>query len=139
MASVAKGLVVRNTGNTYLVRDDVGNEFISKAKGNLRLKGIRSTSPVVVGDIVYLDVNPDGTAFITEIENRKNYIVRKASNLSKHAHILAANIDLALLCVTVRYPQTTTVFIGRFLMTAVAYSVPVHLIFNKIDLYEDEV
>lgn len=82
MASVAKGLVVRNTGNTYLVRDDVGNEFISKAKGNLRLKGIRSTSPVVVGDIVYLDVNPDGTAFITEIENRKNYIVRKASNLS---------------------------------------------------------
>ncbi len=139
MASVAKGLVVRNTGNTYLVRDDVGNEFISKAKGNLRLKGIRSTSPVVVGDIVYLDVNPDGTAFITEIENRKNYIVRKASNLSKHAHILAANIDLALLCVTVRYPQTTTVFIDRFLMTAVAYSVPVHLIFNKIDLYEDEV
>ena len=138
MTSVAKGLVVRNTGNTYLVRDNNGNEYISKAKGNLRLKGIRSTSPVVVGDIVFLDVNTDGTAFITDIEERKNYIVRKASNLSKHAHILAANIDLALLCVTVRYPKTTTVFIDRFLMTAVAYSVPVYLIFNKIDLYDDE-
>ena len=138
MASVAKGLVVRNTGNTYLVRDDSGNEVISKAKGNLRLMGIRSTSPAVVGDIVFLDINPDGTAFITEIEDRKNYIVRKASNLSKHAHILAANIDLALLCVTVRYPETTTVFIDRFLMTAEAYSVPAYLIFNKIDMYDDE-
>src|SRR5690554_543606 len=138
MASVAKGLVVKNTGNTYLVRDDDGKEFICKAKGNFRLKGIRSTSPVVVGDIVQLDVNPDGTAFITDIEDRKNYIVRKASNLSKHAHILAANIDLALLCITVRYPETTTVFIDRFLMTAEAYPVPVYLIFNKIDLYDDD-
>lgn len=138
MAIEAKGLVVKNTGNTYLVRDDDGKEFICKAKGNFRLKGIRSTSPVVVGDIVQLDVNPDGTAFITEIEDRKNYIVRKASNLSKHAHILAANIDLALLCITVRYPETTTVFIDRFLMTAEAYSVPVYLIFNKIDLYDDD-
>lgn len=138
MAIEAKGLVVKNTGNTYLVRDDDGKEFICKAKGNFRLKGIRSTSPVVVGDIVQLDVNPDGTAFITDIEDRKNYIVRKASNLSKHAHILAANIDLALLCITVRYPETTTVFIDRFLMTAEAYSVPVYLIFNKIDLYDDD-
>lgn len=138
MASTTKGLVIKNTGNTYLVRDELGNEFVCKAKGNLRLKGIRSTSPVVIGDIALLDVNPDGTAFITDVEERKNYIVRKASNLSKHAHILAANIDLALLCVTLRYPETSTVFIDRFLMTAVAYSVPVHIIFNKIDLYDDE-
>ena len=138
MTSVSKGLVIRNTGNTYLVRDGDGNEYVSKAKGNLRLKGIRSTSPVVVGDIVFLDVNPDGTAFITDIEDRKNYIVRKASNLSKHSHILASNIDLALLCITVRFPETTTIFIDRFLMTAEAYSVPVYLIFNKVDLYDDE-
>ena len=138
MTVVTKGLVIKNTGNTYLVRDEVGSEFICKAKGNLRLKGIRSTSPVVVGDIVFLDVNPDGTAYITEIEERKNYIVRKASNLSKHTHILAANIDLALLCVTIKFPETSTVFIDRFLVTAEAYSVPVHIIFNKIDLYEDE-
>lgn len=133
-----KGRVIKNTGNTYLVRTARGNDLICKAKGNLRLKGIRSTSPVVVGDMVFMDVNRDGTAFITDIDKRKNYIVRKASNLSKHAHILAANIDLALLCITVRYPETTTVFIDRFLVTAEAYSVPVVLVFNKIDLYNDE-
>lgn len=131
-----QGLVVRNTGNYYLVRDDKGNDIIGVAKGNLRLKGIRSTSPIVVGDRVFMTVNPDGTAFITDIAERKNYIVRKASNLSKHAHILAANIDLAFLCVTVRYPETTTVFIDRFLITAEAYTVPVCLVFNKIDLYD---
>lgn len=133
-----QGLVIRNTGNAYLVRDDNGNDIIGIAKGNLRLKGIRSTSPIVVGDRVFMDPNPDGTAFITDIADRKNYIVRKASNLSKHAHILAANIDLAFLCITVKYPETTTVFIDRFLTTAEAYSVPVYLIFNKIDLYDDE-
>lgn len=133
-----KGRVIKNTGNTYLVRTANGRNLICKAKGNLRLKGIRSTSPVVVGDMVFMDLNRDGTAFITDIEERKNYIVRKASNLSKHAHILAANIDLALLCITVRYPETTTVFIDRFLVTAEAYSVPVVLVFNKIDLYNEE-
>ena len=93
---------------------------------------------MVVGDRVKMDINPDGTAYITEIEDRKNYIVRKASNLSKHSHILAANIDLALLCITVRFPETTTVFIDRFLVTAEAYSVPVYLVFNKIDIYDSE-
>ncbi len=132
------GLVIRNTGNRYLVRDEQGNALLCRAKGNFRLKGIRSTSPVVVGDRVRLEVNPDGTAFITDIAERKNYIVRRASNLSRHAHILAANIDLALLCITVRYPETTTVFIDRFLVTAEAYSVPVVLVFNKIDLYNGE-
>jgi ribosome biogenesis GTPase len=133
-----KGLVIKNTGNTYFVRDYNNNEYICKAKGNLRLKGIRSTSPIVVGDIVFMDVNADGTAFISDIEDRRNYIVRKASNLSKHSHILAANIDLALFCFTVRYPETTTVFTDRFLVTAEAYSVPVHIIFNKIDLFNEE-
>lgn len=133
-----RGLVIRNTGNTYLVRDDNGNDLICKAKGNLRLKDIRSTSPVVVGDRVTMDVNHDGTAFITDIEKRRNYIVRKASNLSKQAHILAANIDRALLCITLRHPVTTTVFIDRFLVTAEAYSVPVTLVFNKSDLYNEE-
>ncbi|MDD4631725.1 MAG: ribosome small subunit-dependent GTPase A [Proteiniphilum sp.] len=133
-----KGRVIKNTGNTYLVRTASGSDLVCKAKGNLRLKGIRSTSPVVVGDMVFMDVNRDGTAFITDIDERKNYIVRKASNLSKHAHILASNIDRALLCITVRYPETTTVFIDRFLVTAEAYSVPVVLVFNKIDLYNEE-
>ena len=132
------GRVIRNTGNSYLVRDDNGNDVHAIAKGNLRLKGIRSTSPIVVGDRVFLDLTPDGIAFITDIAERKNYIVRKASNLSKQAHILAANIDRAFLCVTVNYPETTTVFIDRFLITAEAYSVPVSLIFNKIDLYDEE-
>ncbi|HHU26047.1 MAG TPA: ribosome small subunit-dependent GTPase A [Bacteroidales bacterium] len=133
-----KGVVIKNTGNLYHVRDTEGNDLTCWAKGNLRLKGIRSTSPVVVGDRVFLEVNPDGTAFITDIEDRDNYIVRKASNLSKHAHILAANIDRALLCITVRFPETTTVFIDRFLATAEAYSVPVFLVFNKTDLYDEE-
>ncbi len=135
---VVKGLVIKNTGNLYHVRDTEGNDLTCWAKGNLRLKGIRSTSPVVVGDRVFLEVNPDGTAFITGIEDRENYIVRKASNLSKHAHILAANIDRALLCITIRFPETTTVFIDRFLVTAEAYSVPVYLVFNKIDLYDED-
>jgi ribosome biogenesis GTPase len=133
-----KGRVIKNTGNTYLVRTVHGSDVVCKAKGNFRLQEIRSTSPVVVGDMVLLDLNHDGSAFITDIEKRKNYIVRKASNLSRHAHILAANIDLALLCITVRYPETTTVFIDRFLVTAEAYSVPVVLVFNKIDLYNEE-
>ena len=133
-----RGLVIRNTGNNYLVRTDEGTDMSCLAKGNFRLKGIRSTSPVVVGDRVKIDVNSDGTAYITEIEDRKNYIVRKASNLSKHSHILAANIDLALLCVTVRFPETTTVFVDRFLATAEAYSVPVVLVFNKTDIYDSD-
>ena len=108
------------------------------ARGNLRLKGIRSTSPIVVGDRVRMDVNPDGSGYITSIDDRDNYIVRKASNLSKHAHILAANLDRAILCITVRFPETTTIFIDRFLVTAEAYSVPTYLVFNKTDLYDPD-
>lgn len=132
------GLVIKNTGNVYIVRTETGLDIECRAKGSFRLQGIRSTSPVVVGDKVKVDYNEDSVSYITEILDRKNYIVRRASNLSKHAHILAANIDLALLFVTVKYPETSTVFIDRFLTTAEAYSVPVCLMFNKIDLYDED-
>lgn len=121
------------------MKTDEGNLVDCKIKGNFRLKGIRSTNPVVVGDYVSIVMNPEGTAFITEIEDRRNYIVRKASNLSKQSHILAANLDQCLLVVTVARPETSTVFIDRFLASAEAYRVPVVLVFNKADdLNSDE-
>ena len=133
-----KGLVIKNTGSWYTVRTDDGRDVESKVKGNFRLKEIRSTNPVSVGDRVDIDINNEGTAFITKIEDRKNYIIRRASNLSKQSHIIAANLDQAMLIVTVNYPVTTTVFIDRFLATAEAYRVPVKLVFNKIDRYKGE-
>jgi ribosome biogenesis GTPase len=109
-----------------------------KVKGNFRLKGIRSTNPVAVGDHVTLVTNPEGTAFITEIEDRRNYIIRKSQNLSKQSHIIAANVDQAFLVVTIDFPQTSTTFIDRFLASAEAYRVPVVLIFNKTDLLNED-
>ena len=128
-----KGLVIKNTGSWYTVKTDDGQLVESKIKGNFRLKGIRSTNPVAVGDHVEIAVNQEGTAFITSIDERRNYIVRKSQNLSKQSHILAANVDQAVLVVTVNYPQTSTIFIDRFLASAEAYSVPVILVFNKTD------
>lgn len=133
-----KGLVVRNTGSWYQVKTEDGALIECKIKGNFRLKGIRSTNPVAVGDRVSLVLNPEGTGFITEIEDRKNYIIRRASNLSKQSHILAANLDQAILVVTVNYPETSTTFIDRFLASAEAYRVPVCLVFNKIDAYDTD-
>lgn len=133
-----RGLVIKNTGSWYTVRTDDGRDVESKVKGNFRLKEIRSTNPVSVGDRVDIDINNEGTAFITHIEDRKNYIIRRASNLSKQSHIIAANLDQAMLIVTVNYPITTTVFIDRFLATAEAYRVPVKMIFNKVDRYKGE-
>ena len=115
-----RGLVIKNTGSWYTVRTDDGRDIESKIKGNFRLKEIRTTNPVAVGDRVDIDINAEGTAFITKIEDRKNYIIRRASNLSKQSHIIAANVDQAMLIVTVNYPITTTVFIDRFLATAEA-------------------
>lgn len=132
-----KGLVIRNTGSWYQVRTDDGRLIDCKIKGNFRLKGIRSTNPVAVGDHVAIDINREGTAFITHIDDRRNYVIRKASNLSKQSHILAANLDQALLIVTVNYPETSTVFIDRFLATAEAYRIPVRIIINKIDRYDE--
>lgn len=133
-----KGLVIKNTGSWYLVKTDDGQSIECKIKGNFRLKGIRSTNPVAVGDRVQIVTNNEGTAFITEIEDRKNYIIRRASNLSKQSHILAANLDLCMLIVTVNYPETSTIFIDRFLATAEAYRVPVCLVFNKTDRYGED-
>ncbi len=133
-----KGIVVKNTGYWYTVKTDGGRMVESKIKGNFRLKGIRSTNPVAVGDRVKIVVNEEGTAFITEIEDRRNYIIRKSQNLSKQSHILAANVDQAFLLVTVSHPQTSTTFVDRFLASAEAYRVPVVLIFNKNDLLNEE-
>ena len=130
-----QGTIVRSSGSVYGVRTAAGAVVDCRVKGNFRLKGIRSTNPVAVGDNVKFDVRSDGTAYITEILERKNYIVRKASNLSKQSHILAANLDLCFLVVTISHPVTATTFIDRFLAAAEAYRVPVVLVFNKVDLY----
>lgn len=133
-----KGLVIKNTGSWYQVKTDDGRTIECKIKGNFRLKGIRSTNPVAVGDRVRIAVNREETAYIHEIEDRKNYIIRRSSNLSKQSHILAANLDQCMLIVTVNYPETSTTFIDRFLASAEAYRIPVKLIFNKIDVYNDD-
>ncbi|MBQ5370753.1 MAG: ribosome small subunit-dependent GTPase A, partial [Bacteroidaceae bacterium] len=128
-----RGIVVRNTGSLYEVKTDEGQLVPCRVKGNFRLRGIRSTNPVAVGDRVVLTDSGGDVAYIVEIEERRNYIIRKASNLSKQSHILAANLDLAVLMVTLVRPETTTTFIDRFLASAEAYRVPVVLAFNKMD------
>ena len=138
-----KGLVVKNTGSWYTVRTDDGQLLDCKIKGNFRLKGIRSTNPVAVGDRVTLSSPSTGAGqaggnWIVGIDDRRNYIIRKSINLSKQSHILAANLDQALLVVTVSRPQTSTTFIDRFLASAEAYRVPVVLVFNKTDLLDDD-
>ena len=133
-----QGTIIRNTGSWYVVRTDDGRLFDCKVKGNFRLKGIRSTNPVAVGDrVTILPGDDERTALITEILDRRNYIIRKASNLSKQSHIIAANVDQALLVVTIAHPQTSTTFIDRFLASAEAYRVPVVILFNKVDLYNE--
>ena len=133
-----KGFVIKNTGSWYSVKTDDGKVVECKIKGNFRLKGIRSTNPVAVGDHVEIALNQEGTAFITHIDERRNYIIRKSQNLSKQSHIIAANVDQAFLIVTVNHPQTSTTFIDRFLASAEAYSVPVVLVFNKRDILSDD-
>ena len=132
------GLVIRNTGSWYVVLADDGTAHNCKIKCSFRLKGIRSTDPVAVGDRVSVLLNADGAAFITAIEPRRNYIIRRASNLSKESHILAANIDMTALVVTLANPATNTTFIDRFLATARAYNVPALLVINKVDLLESD-
>lgn len=132
------GLVIKNTGSWYLVRTEDNRNVECKIKGNFRLKDIKSTNPVTVGDRVKIIFNDDSTGVITEILDRKNYIIRRSSNLSKHSHIIAANLDLCFLIVTVTKPITSTVFIDRFLASAEAYRIPVNLLFNKIDVYDED-
>lgn len=133
-----KGLVIKNTGSWYQVKTEEGIIVDSKIKGNLRLRDINSTNPVAVGDYVDIIINPDGKGMIAEILDRKNYIVRRSSNLSKQNHILAANLDLVVLVVTVNYPVTSTIFIDRFFASAEAYAVPACLVINKTDLYNSD-
>jgi len=127
------GTVIKNAGSWYVVRTDDDQFFSCQVKGNFRLRGIRSTNPVAVGDRVEFNEN----RLISEVLDRRNYIIRRASNLSKQSHILAANIDQVLLIATVAHPETSTTFIDRFLATAEAYNVPVILLFNKTDLYDE--
>lgn len=131
-----KGLVIKNTGSWYVVKIDDGSIVNCKIKGNFRLKGIRTTNPVAVGDMVEVAVKDDAS-YIIGIEPRRNYIIRKASNLSKESQILASNIDQALLIVTLKEPVTNTTFIDRFLATAEAYNVPVVIVINKVDLLSE--
>ena len=132
------GLVIKNTGYWYTVLTDEGETIDCKIKGNFRLKGIRSTNPVAVGDFVTILPNQEGTAFITAIDDRRNYIIRKSQNLSKQSHIIAANVDQACLVVTIAHPETSTTFIDRFLASAEAYCVSVILIFNKTDILDED-
>ena len=125
-----KGIVIKSTGSWYTVLKEDGTCVESKLKGRLRTEGIKSTNPVVTGDSVLLE---DG--LIREIEPRRNYIIRKSTNLSKQSHIIAANIDMAFLVITFRLPETPVEFIDRFLVAAEAYRIPVCLVFNKIDLF----
>lgn len=130
------GKVIRNTGSLYVVRTPEG-EVKCKVKGNFRIKGIRTTNPVAVGDQVEIGApGPDGVAFITAVVPRRNYIIRRSINLSKSAHIIAANLDCALLVATLAHPTTSFTFIDRFLATAEAYAVPAILLINKIDLLD---
>ena len=132
------GIVTKNTGSWYLVKNANGDTFNCKVRGNFRLLDFKSTNPVTVGDIVDYEVIDDGSAWIVKIHDRRNCIVRKASNLSRQSQVLAANLDLVMLVATINYPETSTVFIDRFLATAEAYSVPACVVFNKTDIYSEQ-
>lgn len=137
-APVSRGLVVRNTGSSYQVRLDDGRDVACRVKGNFRIKGLRTTNPVAVGDRVLITKAADDADYITSVEPRSNYIIRRASNLSKESHILAANLDIAALVISLRDPVTPTTFIDRFLATAEAYGVHAMLVLNKSDIWDDD-
>lgn len=133
-----QGLVIKSTGSWYTVIGPDNGKTDCKIKGSFRLQGIKSTNPIAVGDNVVYEIMPDGvTGIISEVLDRKNYIVRKSTNLSKQSHILAANIDMVLLLVTAANPETSTTFIDRYIATCEAYRIPVTLLFNKIDIFGD--
>ncbi len=141
---LVKGLVIKSTGSWYSVKSDAGEIIDCRIKGKLRMKEVRTTNPVAVGDRVefelqYDETTKDGvTGIISSIESRKNYIIRKASNLSRESQIIAANIDHAFIVVTVNYPVTLPGFIDRYLVSAMAYRIPASLVFNKLDLYDEK-
>ncbi len=133
-----KGLVYKSTGSWYQVKSDEGNFYQCRIKGKLRLSGIRSTSPVAVGDRVGFDLDDEAIGVIHTIEERENYLVRKSVNLSKQLHIIGANIDLVFLVITLKNPETFTTFIDRFLVSAAAFGIETVLLFNKMDQYTEE-
>jgi len=134
-----KGMVIKSTGSWYQVLGDDGRHYECRIKGKFRTKGIRTTNPIAVGDRVEFELEPDQeSAVISALEPRRNYIIRKSINLSKQAQILGANLDQAILVVTLASPPTSLGFIDRFLVTAEAYSVPAALVFNKLDLFSEE-
>lgn len=132
------GIVYKSTGSWYTVKSREGEFYQCRIKGKFRIKGIKNTNPVAVGDVVTFELDTEGNGIVQEIHSRKNYIIRRSVNLSKQTHIIASNIDLALLVITLNNPPTFTAFIDRFLVTAEAYRIPVVLLFNKIDAYSDE-
>lgn len=132
-----QGVVIRSTGSSYTVRADDGGTYECRLKGRMRLNGVKSTNPVAVGDRVVFAVE-ERDCVISEVCDRRNYIVRRSTNLSKQSHVIAANVDQALLVTTINHPETSTVFIDRFLASAEAYGVPVVIVFNKVDVYTAE-
>ncbi|MDL2231761.1 ribosome small subunit-dependent GTPase A [Porphyromonadaceae bacterium OttesenSCG-928-L07] len=132
-----KGIVIKSTGSFYTVRISEDEELACSIRGRLRTKGIRSTNPVAVGDWVDVEEDKDGCV-ITHIHERKNYLIRKSTNLSKESHIIASNIDQAVIIITISHPETSAVFIDRFLATCEAYTIRAILIFNKIDIYNEQ-
>lgn len=135
-----KGLVIRTTGSWYKVlAEGAGGETLDcRLRGNYRLRGNKQTNPVAVGDRICFQMQEDGTGLIHEVEDRRNYIVRRATKLSKQTHVIASNIDLLCVVATMGLPRTSTGFIDRLLVTAEAYHIPACLIFNKVDLYDEE-
>ncbi|PKQ46472.1 ribosome small subunit-dependent GTPase A [Confluentibacter flavum] len=135
------GLVYKSTGSWYTVKTDLGDTYECRIKGKFRMKGIKSTNPISVGDVVDFELETDNnqvSGIINNIHDRKNYIIRKSVNLSKQTHIIAANIDQVFLLITINNPPTLTSFIDRFLVTANAYQIKTILLFNKIDSYDEE-
>ncbi|ARS34012.1 ribosome small subunit-dependent GTPase A [Pontibacter actiniarum] len=136
-----KGVVVKSTGSWYLVRDEEGNLHRARLRGKFKIKGLKVSNPLAVGDRVEFEVEQTGedTAVIFKIEDRENYIIRQSTHKTAYSHIIAANLDQALLIVTLVSPRTSFGFIDRFLVTAEAYDIPATLIFNKTDLYDEDV
>ncbi|WP_276682927.1 ribosome small subunit-dependent GTPase A [Empedobacter brevis] len=133
-----KGIVIKSTGSWYHLLTEDGTTYQARIRGKFRIANIKHTNPIAVGDEVYFEIDKDDTAVITTIHDRKNYIIRKSVNLSKKTHIIASNIDVAFLVVTLSNPKTSFGFIDRFLITAEAYHIPVVILFNKMDSYTEE-
>ena len=134
-----EGIVIKSTGSWYQVIDTEGKVIECRIKGKFRIQGIKTTNPIAVGDVVNYELDKEAIGgMITAIKNRKNYIIRKSINLSKQAHIIASNLDQALLIVTIVNPRTSTGFIDRFLITAEAYQIPVIILFNKTDILSND-